>query len=119
MQKITGYIFLSLMMGLISACGGGGGEACSPAATCDVDGSTIQACCTSSSCRYVTDSRTFPCNGVDCSSAAQEVANFCQGTAQKSQNNLLKSLLIEKADNIVLKKSIDGMYIDLGDEVSQ
>ncbi len=125
MKKLTEIFFISFMIGLLSACGasdvgdGVAGESCLDTYACYADNSTMQTCCSPSSCRYVTGTRTFNCNGLNCDTAAQEVASFCTGYYGKAETDLLSKLLIEKADNIVLKKSIDEMYIDLGNEVSQ
>ena len=115
-----------LGLGLLSGCSDSvtdaltGGEQCAPSIFCTKDNSTLDACCTTSSCRYVSATRTFSCNGTDCTSAAETAINFCSSkTSSKVESDLAKMLLLEKADNIVLKASIDEMYIDLGKEVQQ
>ena len=48
---------------------------CQSASEC---GHTYQACCSASNCHYVYNGKTYPCNGTDCSSAAQQlVADMC------------------------------------------
>ena len=49
---------------------------CAVANTC---GSyTLSACCTDTQCRYVSSSgQNFPCDGADCTAAAQSAANWC------------------------------------------
>lgn len=50
---------------------------CNPFTTCARDGSTVQACCTSSQCEYRTGGRTFACEGTNCASAASALTTYC------------------------------------------
>ncbi|MCW8934143.1 MAG: hypothetical protein OQK98_05415 [Gammaproteobacteria bacterium] len=115
-----------LGLGLLSGCSDSvtdsitGGTSCVDTYYCANDNSTMETCCSSSSCSYETGTRSFSCNGTDCYSAADSVATFCLSkTASKAEFDLASKLGLEKADNIVLKKSIDDMYIDLGNEVQK
>jgi len=95
-------------------------DSCIDTYFCAKDSSTMQTCCSSTSCSYETGTRSFDCNGTSCSSAAQDVASFCLSkTSSKAEFDLATKLGLEKADNIVLKKSIDDMYIDLGNDVQK
>ncbi len=38
---------------------------------------TLRACCSSTQCYYVANGTTYNCNGTNCNSAAQTVANAC------------------------------------------
>ena len=41
-------------------------------------GKKIDACCTTSQCRYeASDGTVFNCNGTDCQAAAQQAARWC------------------------------------------
>ncbi len=56
-------------------------ESCSTALTCS-KGGNVQACCTSTRCRYkLSDGTSIDCSGTDCSSgspsAAQKAADWC------------------------------------------
>lgn len=115
-----------LGLGLLSGCSDSvtdaltGGETCLDTYFCSKDSSTLETCCSATSCSYRTGTQTFNCNGTSCSTAASDAAAFCTSkTAAKSEMDLATQLGLEKASNIVLKKSIDDMYIDLGKEVQQ
>jgi len=112
-----------LALGFLSGCTDsttGGGTTCVDTYFCAKDSSTMETCCSSTSCSYETGTRSFSCNGTSCSSAASDVADFCLSkTSPKSEFDLATQLGLEKADNILLKKSIDDMYIDLGSDVQK
>ena len=118
-----GFVVVLMMFLGLTGCDSSSDEACeSSGVTCVADNSTIQACCTDSSCRIVTGTQSFACNGIDCDSAIGASFDFCNGTQNvlsKTESDLAKMLLLEKVDNVLLKKSIDEMYIDFGNEVSQ
>lgn len=50
-------------------------EQCSNAMDCS--GTPMQACCNPSQCRYVIGDQQFPCDGTDCSSAANDAVAYC------------------------------------------
>ena len=115
-----------LGLGLLSGCSDSvtdsltGGTSCIDTYFCAKDSSTMQTCCSATSCSYETGTRSFSCNGTSCNTAANDVANFCLSkTSSKAEIDLASKLGLEKADNIVLKKSIDDMYIDLGNEIQK
>ena len=114
--SVFGLVLLSGCTDSVS----GGGTTCVDTYFCAKDSSTMETCCSSTSCSYETGTRSFDCNGTSCSSAAQDVASFCLSkTSSKAEFDLASKLGLEKADNIVLKKSIDDMYIDLGNDVQK
>ncbi len=79
-MKRLGALLTGLILAAgLSACGGGGGnETCSGFGSACPAGGTLQACCTSTQCRYVaSDGSNFPCNGTDCTSAAQKATMWC------------------------------------------
>jgi len=121
--KISFVVLLMVFLGL-TGCDSSSDEACkSSGVNCAADNSTIQACCTNTNCRIVTGTQSFSCIGVEnCTSAIDASFDFCNGASNvlsKTESDLTKMLLQEKIDNVFLKKSIDEMYIDLGNEVSQ
>jgi len=38
----------------------------------------VTACCNSANCRYEADGRSFPCAGTNCTSAAEQVVDYCE-----------------------------------------
>ncbi|MBN2804712.1 MAG: hypothetical protein JXR91_16575 [Deltaproteobacteria bacterium] len=73
------FMTLIVLMFLFTACDNdsGSGEECVDFMTCDNTGEMVTACCTSEQCSYEVGSKTFDCNGTDCTDAAQEVVDFC------------------------------------------
>ena len=45
--------------------------------TMDCGGTMMQSCCTPTQCKYVIGSEEFPCDGTDCSSAANDAVAYC------------------------------------------
>jgi len=123
MNKFVGILFAVTVACLFAACTLEDlAETCETVYACPADNSTAQLCCTFENCRYVTGTKAFNCSGTECVSGeqAQNLADFCFGaSASKSEIELAKMLGQEKANNIRLKKSIDDMYIDLGEEIKQ
>jgi len=121
MNKYLGSFFAVMMVCLFTACSLEDlAETCETAFACPADNSTAQLCCTFENCRYVTGTKTFSCSGTDCISSTQTLTDFCMGTtASKSEIELANMLGLEKVKNMLLKKSIDDMYKDLGVEVKQ
>ena len=81
----TTVLFISLFS---FGCGGGGGgggdssdianqEQCSFAYTCSATGSEMEACCTSTQCRYLIGDKEFLCDGLNCSDAAKKAVDYC------------------------------------------
>ena len=61
--------------------GAGPGWTCaSSGVACAKTGDIIQACCSSTACEYVVGTTAYPCAGIDCSSEAQVVVNYCAGS---------------------------------------
>jgi len=121
MIKFVGNFFVVSVVCLLSACSLEDlAETCESVFACPADNSTAQLCCTFDSCRYVTGTKTFSCSGTDCITGTQTLTDFCLGTtASKSEIELANMLGLEKVENMMLKKSIDDMYRDLGVEASQ
>ena len=62
--------------------GEGGEEYCSGAPLSHDGCESIEACCTTTQCRYLTDDgSSFYCNGIDCYAAAEELATYCEDQA--------------------------------------
>jgi len=79
---IFGVIFgLSLFaLGLFSGSGCGSSSSDEQCQTVPIScgGKKIDACCTTSQCRYkASDGTVFNCNGTDCRAAAQQAARWC------------------------------------------
>lgn len=45
--------------------------------TCSRTGEAVNACCNSKECEYRVGSKTIPCGGTDCESAAKVMAQYC------------------------------------------
>lgn len=102
--KITVAVF---MLGLLAGCSTSEDGVCADTGIFCASGGTIEACCTDTSCRYVLDGVSYPCDGVNCDAAAVTVVNVCNGGTAKADDGaytkLLEDLLIEKSDNIILR----------------
>jgi len=76
----------------------------------------VQACCTSSDCKYIYDGKNYPCNGTDCEAAAQVVANLCingsTASIESNSTSIRKQLLLEVSKGLLLEKEIDRLSID-------
>ncbi len=78
----TLYFLLALALGapfvLMAACGDPT-EQCSGYAFISCGSRSVQACCTSTQCRYVvSDGTVFECSGTNCNAAATSLASYCQ-----------------------------------------
>lgn len=122
MRNLLKLVFVLLLGSQLLACSAAEEVAasCSPAGSCPANGSTIQACCTSVECWYTAGSSTFPCAGTSCTTAASNVVNYCYAkTSSKTETDLATELMLKSAENVQLRKSIDKMYMDLGNEAQQ
>lgn len=123
MKYILIITFAIVLTSLLGACGtqnngNNSKEQCTAADISCPGGGAIQACCTGTSCRYVLDGKSYPCNGLDCSEAAQQVVNACLGVGRTSieLENLSINLLIEKTEKLILQHEVDQLYYELEDE---
>ena len=121
MNNLWGFIFATISTALLVGCssGGGGGSACEPAGVCPADGTNIEVCCSDTSCSVSTGTKSFSCVGFDCDDAINALFNFCGPNLPKTELDLTKLYLKEKANKLYLKNSVDQMYIDLGEEISK
>lgn len=71
-------ILLALcLLGAMVLLGCSSSESCADFMTCAKTGEKVQACCTSTQCKYTVGSKTFNCNGTDCNAAAVDLTNYC------------------------------------------
>jgi hypothetical protein len=114
---------LALCLGVqLVACSSPDPTECAPGGNCAFTGGAWEACCSSTQCEYRTSGTDFLCSGTDCAGAAAQLAIYCAGPAKSgsdTESELFKALAIEKANNVVLRKSIDELYNDLGKDVQQ
>ena len=115
--------FIALFLGLqLVACSSPDPTECAAGSSCTFPGGNWESCCSSTQCELRTSGTDFPCSGTDCTGAAAQLASYCAGpakTGSDTESELFKALAIEKANNVVLRKSIDEMYNDLGNDVQQ
>lgn len=114
---------IALFLGLqLVACSSPDPTECVTGTSCISTGGTWETCCSSTQCELRTSGTDFPCSGTDCTSAAVQLASYCAGPAKPGSDTeleLFKALAIEKANNVVLRKSIDELYNDMGKDVQQ
>lgn len=67
---ITLGLFAVVLLALQSC--GGLGESCQSS---DSGCGTFKACCTATQCHYEYNGENYPCNGTDCSAAAEELVD--------------------------------------------
>jgi|WetSurMetagenome_2_1015567.scaffolds.fasta_scaffold1015942_1 hypothetical protein len=69
-------------------------ETCNDATSC---GKTYKACCTATDCHYVYNGKSYPCNGTDCSAAAQQlVADMCGSAKSSAQAEAVVKDVLQK-----------------------
>lgn len=121
MKLLMKFVFMLFVASQLLACSEEDSMQCATSERyCPTTSQYVQACCTSSQCEYRTGGTTFPCSGTSCDSTVPAVLTYCGVTAKTTspaEMDLSKALLIEKADNVYLRQSIDQMYNDLGNEV--
>lgn len=78
--------------GLVVLSGCNDDEECEDVMECS-SGGTLEACCTDDQCRYLLDGEEYPCNGTDCSAAAEEVASVCVGKKGPVDDVILDTIL--------------------------
>ncbi|WP_455202944.1 hypothetical protein [Kaarinaea lacus] len=110
--NILKIALVAIMLAFLYGCDSSEDESCAETGiNCPVGG-TVTACCTSSSCRYVHNGNSYPCDGTDCSATAQRVADICLGNAAATapgSTTVEKLLLLEKSENLLLEKEIDRL----------
>jgi hypothetical protein len=75
MKFLLPVLFITIMAVTYSCKKGGLGYTCDSETMC---GSEFTACCTAVDCYYQWGSKKYPCNGIDCSSAAEDlVEDIC------------------------------------------
>jgi len=109
-------IILSAIV-IIGGCASGSDEVCEPLdIACPAGGGAVQACCTSSSCRYIHNNISYPCDGTDCEETASTVVSVCLfgssaafDTGQYPDNRIETLFFREKAKKLVLRKKIETL----------
>jgi hypothetical protein len=83
----------SLLISAVPGCGDGGPfEQCE---TSSAGGCTFQACCTLTQCRYIDDNgNVFPCDGLDCTAAANDLAAQCVATTNADAAAVVDEALV-------------------------
>jgi hypothetical protein len=124
-KKLFASLFVVFLGFQLAACSSSDDEtACAVGGPCAFTGGEWQACCSSSQCTYITPGTDFPCAGTNCAGApAASLVSYCSSGSAKigsdTESELFKALAVEKADNVLLRLSIDQLYKDLGKEVNQ
>jgi len=122
MKRIYQSLIALFLGALLTACSSPDPTTCIAGISCSFTGGVSEVCCSSSQCELRTSGTDFSCSGTDCTGAAILLASYCAGPAKPgsdTESELIKALVVEKANNVVLRKSIDEMYNDLGKEVQQ
>ncbi len=123
MKRIYISIFAIISGMQLVACSSPDETVCAVGGSCAFTGGVWEACCSSTQCEYRTPGTDFPCVGTNCVGApVSQLQSYCNGfakTGSDTESELFKALAIEKADNVLLRISIDQMYNDLGKEVQQ
>ena len=113
MKNLFKFVFALFALNQLIACSSSGtGTECLDTYYCNADNSMLVTCCTGSVCTYSTDDNTWPAP-----SGASDAAYHC--TYNKTEADLATKLSEDKVEILQLKSAIDGMYMDLGDEVQE
>ena len=82
MKKVGLFLLAVVMAAGMAGCSkdDDDGLNCQDAILCERNGQMIKACCNKegTQCEYQTGDQTFPCNGTNCTDAANSVANYCR-----------------------------------------
>lgn len=79
MKKIFVSFIFVLFAVVISSCGGAEYTCSEDDEECPNTGGTWDVCCTSSDCYYKAGSKKFKCDGIECTSAAMALNEYCYG----------------------------------------
>ena len=122
MKSLINLVIMILLISQLPGCSSPDPTTCAAGSSCSFTGGNWELCCSSTQCEYRTSGLDFPCSGTDCAGAAAQLAIYCASpakTGSDTESELFRALAIEKADNVLLRISIDELYNDLGKDVQQ
>lgn len=99
MRKLHGLLTSAVLLCLTA-----GATGCSDKEECQSASSAcgaFTACCTSDDCYYLAGGNRFNCNGTDCNSAAEDLANYlCTGLKDRSPEDYRRVVeeILERMD---------------------